>query len=652
LSSKRVSEYGSWQSPIKGRVLASGSSQPSELKIDGERLYWLQLHPEEAGRYALYTWAKGERGHEALPKEYNVRTRVHEYGGGSYAARGDSIYFCNFRDQLVYRTVAGGKPGPITRQGLRYADFVVDERRGRLIGVREDHTTGAKLPVNTIATVGTDGSAGEVLASGNDFYSSPRIDRSGSRIAWVTWNFPNMPWDGTELWTADLTADGAVETPRLIAGASDESVLMPVWSPEGTLHLVSDRTGFWNIYRWTGSKAESVCPMSAETAGPQWVFGLSTYAFESEHRIVCAFTSGGTSHLGLIDTVRAKLRVLRTPYSDIGSVGATSDKAFFLGGSFDEPVSVVELNLHDGSVRVIHRPKVARVGPGFLSKPRHIQFQTTGRKRAYALLYLPRNRDFRAPAGSRPPLLVISHGGPTAQTRTFYSLGVQAWTSRGFAVLDVNYGGSTGYGREYRERLSGQWGVVDVDDCCNGALSLVRKGLVDGNKLAIRGGSAGGYTTLCALAFRKTFNAGASYFGVSDAEGLAKDTHKFESHYEDKLIAPYPEGRQTYRDRSALYHPEGISAPMIFFQGLEDVIVPPGQAETMVESLRKRGVPVAYIPFEGEQHGFRKSETIVRAFEAELYFYSRIFGFPLPGVVRPVKIWNLSAGSGRVPRGR
>lgn len=640
MSAKKTSPYGAWKSPIKGGVPTSGSTQIGELTTDGDKLYWLELHPEQEGRYALCTCAKGEEAHEVVPEAYNVRTRVHEYGGGSYVTHSSTIYFSNFKDQLVYRLEAKGQPAPITKEGLRYADYLVDEKRRRLIGVREDHTAGRRLPTNTIASVAIDGSSETVLISGNDFYSSPRIDPSGSRIAWITWNFPNMPWDGTELWTGEFAADGSIANLHVVCGGANESVVMPQWSPGGVLYFLSDRSGFWNIYRWTGGSLERVCSIDADMATPHWSFGMSTYAFESEERIVSAFTRNGTWHIGLVDTTGRKLKTVKTPYTDIGYVRAAKGEAFFLGGSPSEPYSVIHLDLKKSITRVVHRPKVVPINERFLSKPRHVQFRTTGGKRAYAFLYMPKNLNFKPPKGTKPPLLVIGHGGPTAQARTFLSPGIQAWTSRGFAVLDVNYGGSSGYGREYRERLTGQWGIVDVDDCCNGALSLVRKGMVDGKRLGIRGGSAGGYTTLCALAFRKTFRVGASYYGISDAEALARDTHKFESRYVDKLIAPYPEGRQTYRERSALYFADRISAPMIFFQGLEDVVVPPNQAETMVKSLRERGVPVAYFAFEGEQHGFRRAETIERAFEAELYFYSKVFGFNLPEAVEKVEIWN------------
>ena len=618
--------------------MAKGAALPGEVTLDGGKVYWVELSPEQGGRYGLWT-LDGGRPVELVKEPFNVRTRVHEYGGGSYVAHGRTVFFSNFRDQLVYRLPAGGEPAPITEPGLRYADYVVDERRARLVGVCEDHSAGAKLPVNSIAAVGLAGSSSQTLVSGNDFYSSPRIDPSGKKLAWVTWNFPEMPWDGTELWVGNLEADGSVADRVLVAGGKEESVINPEWSPGGVLYFVSDRSGFWNIYRW-GGEVERVVKMDADIGRPQWGFRMSSYAFDGGGRVLFCFCREGTWHLGSVDLPTGRAKGIRTPYSHVGSLNVSGGYAYFIGGSADEPPSVVRLRIADGKVKTIRRPKTPPFG-GFISKPRHVEFTTTGGKRAYALLYLPRNERFRGARGERPPLIVQSHGGPTSQAGTYLDLGIQYWTSRGFAFLDVNYGGSSGYGREYRKRLGGKWGVVDVDDCCNGARAMANRGLADGKRLIIRGGSAGGYTTLCALTFRETFGAGASYFGVSDVEGLAKDTHKFESRYLDNLIAPYPEGRDVYYERSPIHFVDRISSPVIFFQGLEDVIVSPSQAELMVSSLKKRGIPVAYIPFEGEQHGFRKADTITRAREAELYFYSKVFGFPSQSVKEPVEIWNL-----------
>ena len=655
MAGPRIAPYGSWASPISSKVLAAGSTLPIELAIDGDALYWLELQPERGGRYALYRYREGGTPEEVVPQRYNVRTRVHEYGGGSYAASGQTLYFSNFSDQLVYRIEPDEEPAPITTPGLRYADYVIDEARGCLVGVCEDHTGRKVLPENSIASIATDGSSCSVLVSGNDFYSSPRIDPSGRKIAWVTWNFPNMPWDGTELWTGDLTREGTVVNGGIVAGGDAESVIQPEWSPGGALYFLSDRSGFWNIYRWASGRVDRVSFLDYDIGRPQFSFRVSTYAVESEERIVCAFAKQGSNRLATIGTSRKRLSPVAVPFTHINYVRASKGYAYFQAGSPTEPPCIVRTRLSDGRTSVVCRPKVRRVALGYISEPRHVGFRTTGGKTAYGFYYQPRNKDYRAPRGERPPLIVVSHGGPTAAAQTYLNLAIQAWTSRGFAVLDANYGGSSGYGREYRERLTGKWGVVDVDDCVNGAESLAKRGLVDGRRLIIRGGSAGGYTTLCALTFRKAFGAGASYFGLSDLESMRKETHKFESRYLDKLVAPYPEGRRVYLERSAINFSDQISAPVIFFQGLEDKVVPPNQAERLVKSLRGRGVPVAYIAFKGEQHGFRRAETIMRAFEAELYFYSKVFGFGLAGKIKPVEIWNLdpkSAARAEVKRSR
>ncbi|MDV3293248.1 MAG: prolyl oligopeptidase family serine peptidase [Nitrososphaerales archaeon] len=638
---RTIAPYGSWRSPITPELLAVGTSVPSELTVDGDDLYWLRLLPHEEGRYALYRRNKEGETAEVLGSEFNVRTRVHEYGGGSYLVHRGTVFFSNFKDQLVYQQDPGGSPEPITKAGLRYADCVFDERRGRVIGVAEDHTVSGRLPNNSLASVELDGSPAQVMASGNDFYSSPRLDPSGSTLAWLTWNFPNMPWDGTELWVGEIGNDGSVSKKEFVAGGRTESIFQPTWSPDGTLYFVSDRSGWWNLYRWVDGKMQAVRPMNVDFGRPQWAFRLSTHAFVSETTMICSFMKNGTWHLAVLNNINGALKPIKLPFTELAHVRVRNGRPVFLAGSPTEPMSVVELNLARNSWKVLYRPDVPRVRAGFASVPRHIEFPTTGRRKAYAFFYGPTNKNYSAPRGERPPLLVISHGGPTSATATSASLAIQAWTSRGFAVVDVNYGGSSGYGRGYRRRLNGQWGVVDVDDCANAAKYLARTGKADGRRLVIRGGSAGGYTTLCALTFRNVFKAGASYFGVSDAEGLAKDTHKFESKYLDSLIGTYPEERDLYRERSPIHHVERLSCPVIFFQGLEDVVVPPSQAETMVESLRARGIPVAYIPFEGEQHGFRRATTIRRAFEAELFFYSKVFGFALADPVEPVEIENL-----------
>jgi dipeptidyl aminopeptidase/acylaminoacyl peptidase len=603
------------------------------------------MRPIEAGRSVIVRQDASGSISEVNPAPLNSRTRVHEYGGGDYTVRKGAVYFSNFSDQRVYRSLGGAPPEPLTPPAkMRYADFMVDEARGRLLCVREDHSVAGNEAVNTIASLSLegDGTTGQVLASGNDFYSSPRLSPDGSKLAWLTWNHPNMPWDGCELWVGTFGADGFFTASERIAGGLEESIFQPEWSPDGELYFVSDRNGWWNLYRINSEGLiESVCEMEAEFGVPQWIFGLSTYAFESAGRIVCSYIQNGVSSLASINTRTRELVPIDCPYSDIRFVRAAPGQVVMRAGSPFELGSLVKLDLEKRNFEVIRRSNSLEIDAGYFSPPKAVEFPTEDGLTAYAFYYPPKNRDYDAPENERPPLLVESHGGPTSSALAAMSLGIQYWTSRGIAVLDVNYGGSTGFGREYRERLKGKWGIVDVDDCANGARYLVAQGEVDGDRLMITGGSAGGYTTLCALTFRDTFSAGASHYGVSDAEALAKETHKFESHYLDGLMGPYPEKREVYFARSPINFPEQLSCPVIFFQGLEDKMVPPNQAEAMVEILRRKGIAVAYLAFAGEQHGFRQAKNIKRALDGELYFYSRVFGFELAEPVEPVVIDNL-----------
>jgi len=639
----RAAAYGSWKSPITSDLIVSRTIGFDQTAVDGEDVYWTEMRPAEGGRYVVVRRTRDGRAEDVTPAPFNARTLVHEYGGGAFAVDRGTVYFSNYADQRLYRQVPGAPPEAITPAGAwRYADGVVDPRRGRIVCVREDHTDPSHEAVNALVSVdlrAPDG--GRVLASGNDFYSSPRLSPDGARLAWLQWRHPNMPWDGTEVWVAELGQDGALHRAARVAGGEAESIFQPEWSPAGVLHFVSDRTGWWNLYRWQAGRVEPLCEMEAEFGAPQWVFGMSTYAFESPERVVCAVRRQGGWRLARLDTAARTLQEIETPYTEIWGVRATRGRAVFGAGSPDSFDAIVRLDLHTGGRDTLRSAAAAAVDPGYLSIPAAIEFPTEGGLTAHAYFYAPRNRDFTAPSGERPPLLVRSHGGPTGATPATLNLGIQYWTSRGFAVLDVNYGGSTGYGRRYRERLNGQWGIVDVDDCANGARYLAARGLADERRLAIRGGSAGGYTTLCAVTFRSAFTAGASHFGIGDLEVFVRDTHKFESRYLDRLIGPYPERRDLYRARSPIHFVDRISCPLILFQGLEDKIVPPNQAELMVQAVRAKGLPVAYVPFEGEQHGFRRAENIKRALDAELYFYSRIFGFPLADSVEPVRIDNL-----------
>jgi dipeptidyl aminopeptidase/acylaminoacyl peptidase len=649
MSEAQLSHYGSWKSPITSDQIVSGAIGLMQTAVDNEDVYWVETRPQEKGRYVVVKLTPDGKKIDFTPAPFNVRTRVHEYGGGFTVSDG-VIYFSNFADQRLYRFDGAGEPQAITSEAeMRYADGIIDRKRNRMICVREDHSAVAAVAapgleaVNSIVGIPLDGAGAQVmLAGGADFYSSPRLNPDESRLAWLQWNHPNMPWDGTELWVAAIQEDGSLTDRVKVAGGGGESIFQPEWSPGGELHFVSDRTGWWNLYRWREGRIEALCPMEAEFGLPQWVFGMSTYAFESENRIVCAYTERGFSKLAALDTTTGKLENIETPFTRIDSVRATPGAAVFIAATPVEAAGVIRFDLESRRFETIRRSSQLKIDPGYVSVPQAIEFPTENGLTSHGFFYPPRNRDFIAPETERPPLLVMSHGGPTAATSPTLRLGVQYWTSRGVAVLDVNYGGSSGYGREYRERLSGRWGVVDVDDCVNGAKYLAERGLVDGDRLAITGGSAGGYTTLCALTFRDAFKAGASHYGVSDLEALEVDTHKFESRYTHKLVAPYPERADLYRERSPINHTDLLSAPVIFFQGLEDKIVPPNQAEMMVNALRAKGLPVAYITFEGEQHGFRQASNIKRALDAEFYFYSRVFGFEPSDAIEPAPIENLT----------
>jgi dipeptidyl aminopeptidase/acylaminoacyl peptidase len=637
-----ISPYGSWKSPITAELVGGGEIGLEQIRIDGGDIYWIERRAQEGGRKVIVRRSANGNVTDVTPTGFNARTRVHEYGGGDYAVANGTIVFSNFADQRLYLQKLGGEPMPLTpAQNQRYADGQIDRRRNLFICVREDHT-GAGEAVNAIVRVNLNGeNAGDIVVSGNNFYSSPRLSPDGSRLAWLTWNHPNMPWDGTELWVGKLSNDGAVVEKTRIAGGVNESIYQPTWSPDGVLHFVSDRTGWWNLYRWRENHVEALCAMAAEFGQPQWVFGGSLYGFASEKQIVCSYSKNGNDYLATLNTETKTLSDIELPDSASSQLRVAADRVVFIGASATETSAVVALDLSTKKFEVLRRSRETTVDAGYLSEARAIEFQTEHGLTAHGYFYPPRNCDFAPPPNEKPPLLVMSHGGPTSSSSGSLKYSIQYWTSRGIAVLDVNYGGSSGYGRAYRERLNSQWGVVDVDDCANGARYLAERDEVDGNRLAIRGGSAGGYTTLCALTFRDVFKAGASHYGISDLEALAKDTHKFESRYLDRLIGPYPERRDLYVERSPIHFTDRLNCPMIIFQGLEDKVVPPNQAEKMVEAVRAKKLPVAYLTFEGEQHGFRKAENIKRVLEAELYFYSKVFGFELADPVEPVEIENL-----------
>lgn len=637
--------YGAWASPITPATVAGAGVRLGQITTSGGSLYWQELRPAEGGRTVVCRRGPDGTVSDVTPEGFNVRSRVHEYGGGAYLVVGEAVVFSNDADQRLYRQDPGADPVPITPEperprALRYADGAATPDGRWIVCVRESHPEVGEA-VNELVVVPLDGSAEpRSIVSGNDFYAFPRPSPDGSRLCWTTWNHPNMPWDGTELWVADLGPDGAVSGARRVAGGVDESVFGPRWSPDGTLHFVADRTGWWNLYRLTDERIEPLHEADAEFGVPQWVFGMSTYAFVDDGTLVCAYTSGGRDHLARI-VPGGGLEEIEVPQTDIGSVEALGRRAAYVGASPTEHAAIVLVEPSSGDVEIVRRASDEELDEGYLSVPEAIEFPTEGGRTAHALFYPPANADHRGPSGEKPPLLVLSHGGPTSAHGSSLDMRIQFWTSRGFAVVDVNYGGSTGYGRAYRDRLKENWGVVDVEDCVNAARYLADRGDVDPERMAIRGGSAGGYTTLCALTFTDVFRAGTNYYGVADAETLAQDTHKFESRYLDGLIGPYPEMRERYRERSPVHFADRISCPVITFQGLEDEVVPPSQSEGIVEALDRSGLPHAYVAFPGEQHGFRKAETTERALGYELSFYGQVFGFDPADDVEPVRIENL-----------
>jgi dipeptidyl aminopeptidase/acylaminoacyl peptidase len=639
----QTAPYGCWQSPITAEAIVAGSIRLGDLALDGEDVYWSEGRPSEGGRNVIVRRTPDGKTTDLNPAPFNARTRVHEYGGGAFTVKDGTVYFSNYADQRLYRLTADSAPQPLTPEAKRrYADAAIDGQRDRLICVCEDHTVAGDEPANYLLSINlNNGEDMQIIATGEDFYASPRLSPDRSQLAWLSWNHPNLPWDGTQLWVAPLQDDGSLGEAKCVAGGENESIFQPEWSPDGTLYFVSDRTGWWNLYRYRQGTVEPLLEMDAEFGLPQWVFGMSTYTIASRDRLICTYTQQGRWHLASLDLQTKQLEAIETPYTSITSPLVSENRLTFVGGAATEPTAIIQMDLATGQLEVLRRTSQIEVDASYLSTPDAIAFPTTDGQTAYGFFYPPQNQDYTAPPDEKPPLIVKSHGGPTAATSSSFNLKIQYWTSRGFAFLDVNYRGSTGYGRKYRQQLQGQWGIADVDDCANGAKYLAEQGKVDGERLAIAGGSAGGYTTLAALTFRDVFKAGASYYGVSDLEVLAKETHKFESRYLDKLIGPYPDRKDLYEARSPIHHTEQLSCPVIFFQGLEDKVVPPNQAQMMVNALKAKGLPVAYVAYEGEQHGFRRAETIQRTLEGELYFYSRIFGFEPADDIEPVAIENL-----------
>ena len=643
MSMPTVATYGEWKSPITAHMIASGGVKLGEIVADGADVYWLESRPDEGGRSVVVRCTPGGGTCDVTPQGFNARNAVHEYGGASYAVHDGDVYFTNWDDQRVYKQSDGGVPVPLTAppdvpKGTRFADLSVTEDGKCLLCVRETHhATGAEA-ANEVVCINTATGDASVLASGSGFYAAPRACIANGGIAWLAWDHPNMPWDGSRLYSGGFNPSASVAEITTVAhltGSDDVSITQPRWSPGGTLHFVSDVSGWWRLCAWRDGAATELLASDFDVAGPDWQFGFSSYAFLDNGQVVIARGGESSGELLILGPGARPIRSVAVPYSEISYVAAGNggDHVYFIGASPIASNAVVRCDIESGECTELRSTMQSGLDSGNLSTPEHIVFPTTDDAVAHAWYYPPTNRDYSAPSGSLPPLMVVCHGGPTSRSGTAFDPKLQYWTSRGFALVDVNYRGSSGYGRAYRDALKSNWGKYDTDDCIAAARYLSGKGLVDPDRVVIRGGSAGGYTTINALTFHDVFAAGAAYYGIADLSVFIGDTHKFESRYLDSLVGPYPEEAQRYHDRSAINFVDQLSTPMIILQGLEDKIVPPSQAELMVAALERKGVTHAYLGFEGEQHGFRIAANVVRAQEAELRFYGIVLGFePADGI--------------------
>jgi dipeptidyl aminopeptidase/acylaminoacyl peptidase len=643
----QIRPYGAWASLVTAASLAEGGVGLADLRVAGGQLYWLETRPTEGGRVVAMTDAGGVR--ELTPSGFNVRTRVHEYGGAPYVLAPEGLWFSHFRDQKLYLQRGDGAPEPMTPEGYRYAD-AVPAPGGGLFAVREDHTDPANVRNAIVRLSGEAGDAGTVIFGESDFVAYPRVSSDGRRLAWIAWDFPAMPWDATRLYVAEIGSAG-VGAPRQVAGGDAISVIDVQWGEDGTLYWLSDETGFWNLYAEQDGRARAVLPRQAEFGGPLWGLGQSNYAPLPDGRIIAAMRGEASAHLLVIEAGGAA-REIELPFVGYGALQRLdAGRVAMLAAAAVGPPSVIVVDVASGGYRTVRRPTAVRLGAGHISRAEKISFPSAGGRTAHALYYPPKNGGFTALPGERPPLIVQAHGGPTGAASPAFHLAIQFWTTRGFALVDVDYGGSSGYGRAYRQLLEGQWGVVDVEDVIAAVRYLAGAGRVDAQRVAIHGGSAGGFTVLAALSQSDVFGAGGDLYGVSDLAALARDTHKFESRYLDGLIGPYPAAKATYEARSPIHHLERFTAPLLILQGAEDPIVPPNQAYMIRDALKARGVPVAYIEFAGEGHGFRRAENIIRAHYALLYFYGRAFGFTPADALEPLVIDNEAALNARADVG-
>ncbi|XP_027092694.1 probable dipeptidyl-peptidase 5 isoform X2 [Coffea arabica] len=667
---KIIAPYGSWKSPITSDLVSGSDKFLFGISVDCfGHLFWVESRPNESGRLVLVKQGEkeGDEPIDITPKEFCVRSVTHQLQGGAFCISGDTLFFSNYKDQRLYKQSISSKdstPVPITPDHgtplVSYADGVFDSRFNRYIAVQEDCRKSSMNSITTIVSINVDNESiqdiaePEALVAGSDFYAFPRMDPKGERMAWIQWNHPDMPWDRSELWVGYIGDEGEMQKRICVVGGDQmvvESPTQPKWSPQGELFFISDReTGFWNLYKWVESTnlVVPVFQLDAEFARPMWNFGMNSYDFiedkDQKSLIACSYSQNGKSYLGILDPVQCTLSPIDLPFTEISTITSGIHCLYIEGASAVDPLSISKVTLdYQKSKAVDFRitwssSRICSAYKSYFSMPELIEFPTSvPGLSAYAYFYPPSNPIYQANREEKPPLLLKSHGGPTLETRAILNLGVQYWTSRGWAIVDVNYGGSSGYGRRYRERILGQWGIVDVNDCCSCAKFLVDSGKVDGERLCITGESAGGYTTLAALAFTETFKAGASLFGIADLNLLKEEMHKFESHYTDNLVG----SGSAYFERSPINFVYQFSCPVILFQGLEDEVVPPDQARRIYTALKEKGLPVALVEYQGEGHGFRKAETIKFTLEQQMVFLARMVGhFDVADEITPIRIDN------------
>ena len=649
--------FGSWPSKISADQLVAQSLRLAEPRWDGDYLYWLESRPEEKGRNCIVRAKVGGAPKDVLPAPISTRSKANEYGGGCYCVAEGVVYFVAADDQRIYRydtNLEKPYPEPISREApFRFADLTFDPHRQRLLAVKENHTKENKEETVSIVSLDALGRDCFTLVEGADFYSSLSLSPSGQFLAWLSWNHPDMPWTNNRCTVAELNADGTIENYQIIAGSAldptPQSLFQPLWDSKDELYIVSDMDNWWRIYHVDNDADDdqllrpvlSQPPTDGEFATPQWVFGLSTWGFLNDNTIIASYVQNGVGKLCTIDIHRHEWHEIKTHWSQFAALVAGDGRAAMIAANYSNAGTLAVWQNDHGEDQWQTIKKInSTLSPNSLSQPEAISFGPSN-EQAYGFYYPPFNGNNIGLKGEKPPLIVLVHGGPTAQASTALNIKIQYWCSRGFAVVDVNYRGSTGFGRNFRLSLDRQWGVSDVADVCHATDYLVSRGLADPERTAIKGSSAGGYTVLAALTFSDTFKAGASLYGIGDLESLVLDTHKFESRYLDHLVGQYPEEIDIYHARSPIHHVQNLNCPVIFFQGDEDKVVPPNQAEAMVAALKEKGLPVAYVLFNGEGHGFRQGDNIVRAIESELYFYSKIFGFELGESIEPVVIENL-----------